>query len=216
MQGAKNTLAEDLKARTRAIHTEVTAGRSVTPDDIESLLRLSGARQPWQEPNQCGPGAARINVLRSSLSTREKLAERSVYDRAQDAIDELRRCLPEIMAWAIVLSELSIPVNGQEKSDARYLSDLLRLSDALVDITPKVLRERIRHIAGNWHSDAASLSEVYRAIVGANAAISKSGPGCRFIQAALFVIHGKEYALGTIDEAVRRLCTIIERTTTNP
>jgi hypothetical protein len=138
----------------------------------------------------------------------ERLKERSIYDRAQAAIDELRRVVP-----IIIKHEAGI---GNFFDDEQYLNDaksLERWFDTLPDFMARVSCPPFKEMYNDpqiysptkiWQGHAALLFLEYQAIVG-KCGVSRDGPAVRFVKACFdFCGVHKATTLDGIEKAIRR------------
>lgn len=172
---------------------------TITARDVEDCLRHAGAVEPWNSEG-VRVTAFKLNWLRERLAeTKTNPPQRTAFDRAQAAIDELRRVLPELKGWyALPLPE---GVDEQYQVALQQGRDQLdRLDAALFDVQP---RGKPNLLEGSWHERAVNCFQGFWLATGTGA-ISKNGPACRFVQAALELIGDGRKPLGTIEQALRR------------
>ena len=159
---------------------------SIPPDDWAVMLRQAGAPEPWADPDAAQRFAAGITFRWPEAPKRK----RGAFDRARDAIAELHRVLPGIIAdYERWLSELDNPpaefqdriVVAARTQTERELDDLHRLFVALPELRWKLGKPQ----TVPWHCDAARLYALYLRDVDPAAGISADGPPVRFVQFAL-------------------------------
>jgi hypothetical protein len=178
----------------------------ITAVEVKEMLRKAGAPFPLVAPERCDEAARRIEGLRITLSRWKKTPlAREVEVRGQDAVDELKRVLPEL------LMRTSLPVGEIEIQGILGISDalrlemearrvkLMRLYEALFDIGPK---HRKRDVLREWGIRASFLFAWYRTI--ANPKAGRSGPAVRFVKAALLRIGDGVHTLVAIEKTLQR------------
>lgn len=164
--------------------------------DVDSLLHEAGFRPPWADPE-------RLNDLAAMLKTVAKLCagvpispEVALRRRAQRAVDELRRTLPDLVGWSFyhisnpsLLGTLPTP-EGQaahREHYARQAAAEAKLLVALVDLgKPPKRFPMVPNDAGHiqWHGAAIALFIALLPVVG-RASTSRYGPGNKFVRLAL-------------------------------
>ena len=186
---------------------------AVTDADVAEMLRQARVREPWHMPElgcyslaQCinNPlGYRSVHSVGKTTSKKRPGHDRGVDEgdlartktaRAQDAIDELLRALPNVIAELESSVAQSFRVYSSSPLRAermRAIQDLPRAT-ARCEILKQVLallnslppRPRQRKKAW-WRHDAAKLWEIYRGAIDVSAGLSPGGPAVRFIEAAL-------------------------------
>jgi hypothetical protein len=163
------------------------AGRQldIAPATFATLLRDAGAREPWANAEAPEKFAEAITFR---FPDPVKPA-RSGFRRAQDAIDELRRTLPEIigsyesMSLAISMNE-RLPPERQTAAVESLSSELAVLENLQRALPSKPIFESKSPVRG-WRHDAARLFGLYCAFVDTTSGMSADGPAVRFITSAL-------------------------------
>jgi hypothetical protein len=183
----------------------------VTVTEVADMLRQARVREPWHEPELgCHALAQSINnpLGYQALGRRVKAVRRVGHEsgvddgrlvrtkasRARDAIEELRRALPDAIAALENSVAESFTLNcssAEEPEQLRAIQDL-PLATARYEILKQVLtlldslppRQTQRKKAW-WRLDAAKLWDLYRTMIDVSAGISPGGPAVRFIEAAL-------------------------------
>jgi hypothetical protein len=189
------------------------APRKTTAEEVAEMLHKAKAPTPWQAPDGCRVIADCMMTPLSYQHTRKRpfgpkdKPDRNRLCRAQDAIDELRRVLPNIIRrWNDSLTDPTDPTEswwqGVEPPKARdCVGDLERLLALLKSLPPLTSRRYTPW----WQLDAARLFELYRATVDASAGISEEGPAVRFVHEALKKMGYPARITPTgIDHALRR------------
>ncbi len=180
---------------------EITSGK------LEVMLREAGAPEPraWANPQAIHYLAGKLTWIRRMLA--EELANplpRTPLDRAQAAIEELRRALGEVMEmYSFDLSGDLVPDEVQqafEQDRAAFRAQVQSMTDALIDLVPK---DKHMPLEGDWANRALNAFAGYVLVVGA-ARPTRNGPACRFVQAALAAMGDGYKPLGTIEQALRR------------
>lgn len=140
-----------------------------------------------------------LEVVRANRAAREaRKRPRTTEERAQTAIDELRRTIPKIAAsyrnpeHAEFLSD---DEREQFKRFAAQIEDWLDAAPHLWD------RENVSEL--DWYTVARWAWQFYRDEVDAKAGISKSGPSVTFIQGVLRLGGLGEHEGSAIEKALR-------------
>lgn len=175
-----------------ALPVPVPNGKScrIEPADMATMLKASGAPEPWLRPEKC---IAVVGI--PGGGDQQKLEH-----RAQNAINELRRVLPEV-------------IENEERSLGNDLGRLVAIKEsqpesmsanlAVIEISEELSKRldnigKLRALCGaaeavapftrrgmkDWHPAAIWLASYYRGVVG-TFKISADGPAVRFIGAAL-------------------------------
>lgn len=168
------------------------------------MLCEAGAPEPWAAAAE--RFAAGITFRWPAPGDR-KLGK---YDRATDAIAELRRVLPDIIADdEHLVAALDDPpsefqhrmVQVARSRAERELADLRRLLAALPELRWELRKPR----TPPWHLDAARLYTLYRRHVDPDAGISADGPSVRFIVLALKRMRSLTVEHLAVAKALQRL-----------
>lgn len=175
--------------------------QSITADDVIDLFEGVGAPRPSPESLQY----IVITFRNIALHYRPKSEpKRTPEQRAQAAVDELRRVLPSIIKKAE--KDLGEAKSLYEAQQAHATST----KDTVAAVLASVLLVRVencerelccrREMFNNLcdlylpprqqskrvlHEDMQTLLDVYRSVIGREVGISKTGPAVRFIMAAL-------------------------------
>jgi hypothetical protein len=166
----------------------LTVEGSITSEDVVSILKEAGAKEPWADLSLCSELAETLNAL-AGLVQYARENKRPVLRRAQEAIDELRRVLPEVIAMEVVMPGffgLSDPEYEQISQDRlRRLVHLDKALEQMFDLVFRLPNGRIwEGLPGHWHQRAGVIFDYYLRIVGPSG-ISREGPGVRFVRLAL-------------------------------
>jgi hypothetical protein len=184
----------------------------ITGEEIAQLLRDALAPEPWASPGACQLAAEHLNAVIAQIAYfRAHPIGRTAFDRACDAVDELRRVLPELIEWAslpLTHERLMIgppPEIAEALSIARskYLARLAALQDALFEIWPRSPRKS-RFLEEDWSHRALILLRWYASIVEPMPRITKNGPAVRFVQAALHRLGEGQRSPEAIEASLRR------------
>ena len=179
---------------------------SISPEKWVAMLRKAGAPQPWADPNAAERFATAITFQWPAAEPRT----RNAYDRASDAIAELRRVLPEIIAAdeGFVAALDAPPPDFQRPMVAiarfgmkRELCDLRRLSAALPELHWELGKSR----TPPWQVDAARLHTLYLRHINHNAGISADGPLVRFIVLAIRRMRSQTVESLAVAKALQRV-----------
>jgi hypothetical protein len=180
--------------------------QAVTGEQVASLLRSVGAPEPFANPAALNLAAVKLTWLRTRVAEAKRNPRaRGAFERAQDAIDELRRVLPEIHAW------YSLP-GPDHRTDTDLYKDQLAIGRSRIEHLQAALFDVIETrgkppvIEGTWHDRAATCCQLY-ILITESGSVSKHGPACRFVQAALRLLGDGDKELGTIEQALRRRTT---------
>jgi hypothetical protein len=185
----------------------------IAPEDWEALLEGAGAPRPWRTTTAPSRIAAAITFRCVPAGKRP----RNLYDRACEAIDELGRVLPQIVAEAELRlaaldnppSEIQARAIVMARSALRHeLRGWKRLGAALPEFQweRSPTRERKRSETRAWHSDAARLYGLYLRLVEPEAGISEDGPAVRFVALALKRLgHPHPPNRGAVAQALKRM-----------
>ncbi|MDE2582745.1 MAG: hypothetical protein KGL52_14015 [Rhodospirillales bacterium] len=175
------------------------------------MLRKARAPDPWQSPNACEQAAAAVNAAMGLMEHyRTHPIGRTAVDRACDAVDELRRVLPKVIAEA----SLPMPpgfgfpagIDDSHFHEARsyYLTKLLHLEAALFDIWPRT-PSKWRTPENDWRGRACLLFRWYAVIVRPDPPITRNGPAVRFVVAGLGRIGEGQRTPDTVEKALQRI-----------
>jgi DNA-binding TFAR19-related protein (PDSD5 family) len=165
---------------------------------IAEMLRAAKAPEPWADPQA-------PRKIAAAIMDREPKPTRTAWDRAREAVDELRRVLPQLAEQREkTLAELA----ARGRSDSR-IADMVRADrDAIRRLLDTLPEPRVlalpRPIGKPWFVDALRLWHLYRKLVDPQARISRDGPSIRFIAAALKEMGHPIVEPGTIARALQR------------
>ena len=170
------------------------------------LLEAAGAPEQWQNPDVCGDANWWFSLELDEYRT-EDMPDVPDYPTAkvknmQDCIDFLRDGIPELISNHRLIAAWKGFLSPEEYE--RRIAPILKMHDALTDIAPLVSPDRRSTPRADWHFDAWRLFALYREVVASDAGMSRHGPAGRFVQAALFRLHKKEWTLEAVELAVTR------------
>jgi hypothetical protein len=183
----------------------------VTVTEVTQMLRQARVREPWHASELgCFALAQGINnplgyqTLHHRGKAEKRLGHGSGVDdgilvrtkasRARDAIDELRRALPDAIAafeHSLAESFTMYSSSPDQAQQLRAIQDLPRATArcdglkkvlALLDSLPPRQTQRKK---AWWRLDAAKIWELYRTTIDVSGGISPGGPAVRFVEAAL-------------------------------
>lgn len=156
----------------------------IAPTEWAVMLREAGAPEPWCDPDAPQRFAAIVTDRYQPTPPRQ----RNALDCARDAIAELRRVVPEIIAekerweaendFRVCTGSPNVPTWPSLRDEIQKWRCLLAALPELPE-KPAVLR------VTPWHLDAAQLYALYVLYVDRGAGISAGGPVCRFVLMAL-------------------------------
>jgi len=158
--------------------------------EMADMLKAAGAPEPWLRPNKC------IAVVGHPVSE----GQQKIEHRAQNAVNELRRVLPQVieneergigkdLASLVALKEsqpeslfvnLAVLEISEELGQRLDNIEKLKALSAAVEAAPTMIRRGIK----DWHPAAVWLASYYRGVVG-TFKISADGPAVRFIAAVM-------------------------------
>jgi hypothetical protein len=171
---------------------------TITPDEWTELLRAAKAPEPWADPNAAQKFAAAITSR--ELDTLPRMA----WDRARDAVDELRRVLPEmIRAREQTLERLA------ERGRSHYrIADTVRADTEALRLLQQALPEphvfALPRRGKAWHIDAERLLLLYREHVNPKSGMTAKGRAVNFIALALKRMGHGVREPNAIEKALRR------------
>jgi hypothetical protein len=111
---------------------------------------------------------------------------RAVWDRADDAVEELRRILPDIVKSQQRMLDEIVERGWSERRIADLVREDLETSQRLWQALPeRRLFAQPPSVGKPWHRDAARLFRLYKNWVNPKTGISPNGPAVRFIEATL-------------------------------
>jgi hypothetical protein len=174
--------------------------KAVTEAKVAEMLRQAGAPEPWIAPElACYALAQCINNplgYQTMLGGSDGIIEakpkpkRTEVHRARDAIDELLRVLPSVIAVYESNTAECFRVYSSSSREAERLRETQRIPQATFEILKQVLTllkslPPRRRAKPWWHFDAAKLFDIYRHTIDPSAGLSAGGPAVRFIRKAL-------------------------------
>lgn len=177
--------------------------REFTVDEVTALLIESKAPKKLLRPELIHNIAhAMLFAYDGRLGSLppEEIKERDLRKKAQKAVNELRKLLPEIRVFTMSRF-VSITIGGGKKGLEEPLVAEALLARHLVDLD--IPHVTFRPPIWDWHRAAAHIWVYYRDVVG-HASTSHTGPAVRFIQVALRETGYGAVELGTIEKSLKR------------
>lgn len=163
----------------------------INRDEVMDLLRQAGAPERWQNPEAC----AAICIIKIPIVERPRTLE----DKAQDLVNQLRRVLPELIRRADDIKQL-IEVGGFAPEVFSF-TDLLKEKEAcqrLLETLEQTLdlrgwraQSELERLRPSWHALAVRLLTFYRAVVDQSCGIFADSAAIRFIDAVLERVHAR-------------------------
>lgn len=123
--------------------------------------------------------------------------------RAQKAVDELRRVLPNLIGFHMAgVKQPGLLAGPDTASDhATRAIALHNMQAALTDVEGSLSSTQVEKLLTGWHIAAATAHLAYLSVVGQGSG-SKGGPGARFVQLALEASGHVKYGLSAIESAL--------------
>ena len=176
--------------------------------DVAAILERSGA--PKVEPEHLSRIAALLQKIPSLIEDRvwfeDKLQKGTAYDRAQEAINELRRVLPKIIDYE---SSLGAFEDHAAVANADLLKRWLADLPDFMNMPGATWRKQYSKKAVYssrwlWQGHAVLLFHEYAVATG-HRSISRDGPATRFIKGCFDLIGVyKATTLDAIEKAIRK------------
>jgi hypothetical protein len=171
------------------------------------MLRRAGAPEPWAHPDKL---ADVVSMLASAAELSAGMPDAgghiSRIRRAQKAVDELRRVLPDLISFHFAGADLLDPpslsiLEETRKLHAQRANSLHGMLTSLVDVEESFSSVKLEKMLSGWHMAAVGLFSSYVACVG-KGTHSRRGPAARFVRAALKAAGYDEPELGAIEAAL--------------